>query len=454
MNLQRLYIQNYKQFREPVELLPPEGAVGVVGSNGTGKSTLFESILWAFFGSRGGGPRFSNESIPWSGGSTKDPSVVEVTLATGGGSYTVRRQLKSGSTSAEALDEGGKTIVSGSADVGRWVEESLLHMDRTAFEATFYARQKELEFFANDDGISRVRRISRMLGISSVEAAQKLLRDDRNDLRAEARMIEGRLAEADLEGLQNELEEARTTCRRLETELEKVSGEYEEAQEKLGTAREERSKLDAAYREHSRLTADLQRADGEKHRAEDRAAEAEKDLEELAAAAEELERIKPEVSPPPGVRAGVGASGRGPAQDRAARPGPQGEAPGPGPRRPPSSRKSSAPWRSSTVGRTSRCRAGGRSSTWTVPSFWMRPQWCSGKPPESWRGPRRTTRNCGGSRRSTRRCGKLVRKKPGPKSATRRPKERSSVSRRRSRRSPAAKTSKMKKVSCGGKRRR
>lgn len=295
MNLQRLYIQNYKQFREPVELLPPEGAIGVVGSNGAGKSTLFESILWAFFGSRGGGPRFANESIPWSGGSTKDPSVVEVTLAAGGGSYTVRRQLKSGSTSAEALDESGRSIVSGSADVGRWVEESLLHMDRTAFEATFYARQKELEFFAHDDGISRVRRISRMLGISSVEAAQKLLREDRNAFRAESRMIEGHLAEADLEGLQNELEEARTVCRRLETELEKVSTEYEEAQEKLETARKSRSKLDTAYREHSRLAGELQRVEGEKRRAEDRAAEAEKDLAELTAAGEELERLKPEV---------------------------------------------------------------------------------------------------------------------------------------------------------------
>lgn len=296
MNLQRLYIQNYKQFREPVELLPPEGAIGVVGSNGAGKSTLFESILWAFFGSRGGGPRFANESIPWSGGSTKDPSVVEVTLAAGGGSYTVRRQLKSGSTSAEALDESGRSIVSGSADVGRWVEESLLHMDRTAFEATFYARQKELEFFAHDDGISRVRRISQMLGISSVEAAQKLLREDRNDFRAESRMIEGHLAEADLEGLQNELEEARTVCRRLETALEKVSNEYEEAQEKLETARKSRSKLDTAYREHSRLAGELQRAEGDKRRAEDRAAEAEKDLAELTAAGEELDHLKPEVS--------------------------------------------------------------------------------------------------------------------------------------------------------------
>ena len=146
MILERLYIENYKQLRDPVELHPPEGAIGVVGSNGTGKSSLFESILWAFFGSRGGGPRFSNELIPWSGGSTKDPTVVEVTLALGGDSYTVRRQLKSGSTSAEARDGSGKTIVEGASDVTRWVEAYLLEMDRTAFEATFFAKQKELKF--------------------------------------------------------------------------------------------------------------------------------------------------------------------------------------------------------------------------------------------------------------------------------------------------------------------
>jgi exonuclease SbcC len=294
--LERLYIENYKQLRDPVELHPPEGAIGVVGSNGTGKSTLFESILWAFFGSRGGGPRFSNELIPWSGGSTKDPTVVEVTLALGGDSYTVRRQLRSGSTSAEARDGSGKTIVEGAADVTRWVEENLLGMDRTAFEATFFAKQKELKFFANDDGISRVRRISRMLGISSVEDAQKLLRGDRNDLRSEARVIEGRLAEADLESLQTRLEEHRKELQRIEGELEKVSGEHEAAAAELETARQFRIKLDAAYREHTRLTGELREAEGEKRRAADRAAESKKDLKDLANAEEELKRLKPETS--------------------------------------------------------------------------------------------------------------------------------------------------------------
>ncbi|MDQ3429923.1 MAG: SMC family ATPase [Actinomycetota bacterium] len=303
MILERLFIQNYKQLREPIELHPPEGAIGVVGTNGSGKSTLFESILWAFFGSRGGGPRFANESIPWSGGSTKDPSIVEATLATDGGSYTVRRQLKGGSTSAEVSDGESRTIVTGTSDVIRWVEETLLGMDRTAFEATFYARQKELRFFAQDDGISRVRRISKLLGIGGVETAQTLLREDRNALRSEAKVLEKRLAEADLESFQAELKEAREACDRLEGELEKVSEELGSAEEVLKSARAARASFETSYREHSRLTGDLRAAEAEGRRAADRVAEGEKDLAELAAAEEELGRLKPQTARLPEVTA-------------------------------------------------------------------------------------------------------------------------------------------------------
>jgi exonuclease SbcC len=301
--LERLFIENYKQLREPVELFPPEGAIGIVGANGAGKSTLFESILWAFFGSRGGGPRFANESIPWSGGSTKDPTTVEVTLATDGGSFTVRRRLKSGSTSAEALDAQDRTVVSGTADVTRWVEENLLGMDRTAFEATFYARQKELRFFAHDEGISRVRKISRLLGISSVETAQSFLREDRNTLRSEARLLEGRLAEADLDSLQAELENASKECERLETELEKVTQERDAAGKDLESARQARAALEGSYREHSRLTSDLRDAEAERRGAEDRRARAERDLADLAAAEEELGRLQPQTARLPEVAA-------------------------------------------------------------------------------------------------------------------------------------------------------
>jgi DNA repair protein SbcC/Rad50 len=301
--LERLFIENYKQLRDPLELYPPEGAIGIVGANGTGKSTLFESILWAFFGARGGGPRFANESIPWSGGSTKEPTTVEVTLATDAGSFTVRRRLRSGSTTTEALDGEARVLVSGTADVTRWVEENLLGMDRTAFEATFYARQKELRFFAHDEGISRVRKISRLLGISSVETAQSFLREDRNNLRSEARVLEGRLAEADLDSLQTELENASKECQRLETELERVVEEHDSADEALKAARKTRADLETTYREHSRLTSDLRGAEADLRRTQDRRTEAEKDLAELAAAEEELNDLKPQTARLPEVAA-------------------------------------------------------------------------------------------------------------------------------------------------------
>jgi len=305
VNLERLTLENYKQFREPVELVPPEGAVGVVGRNGSGKSTLFESILWAFFGSKGGGPRFANDLIPWSGGSTKEPSTVEVALSVGGRSFVVSRRLKGGTTTAEARDDRGKVIVSGSGDVSRWVEENLLRMDRTAFEATFFARQKELKFFSQDDGIGRVRRISKMLGIARVEDAQKLLRDDRNTLRTEARLIEGRLEEADWDGLKSSLEEARSTCSRVEGELERISEEFEKAEAELASARASRSAMEADQRRHSELLRRLGEAEAEGRAARERAEEAEKDLRELDEAAEELRRLEPEVARLPEVAAGL-----------------------------------------------------------------------------------------------------------------------------------------------------
>jgi len=296
VNLERIYLENYKQFREPVELLPPEGAIGVVGPNGAGKSTLFESILWAFFGSRGGGPRFANELIPWSGGSSKDPSIAEVTLAIAGRSYTVRRQLKGNATTAEARDESENTIVTGSSDVARWVEEELLRMDRAAFEATFYAKQKELRFFAQDDGISRVRKISKMLGINRVETAQTLLRSDRNDLRAQAQALESQLVDADEEELEKRLAEHKEDCRRLEEELDKVSAVYEAARSEVEEAGKARAALDKAQREYTQLTSALREAEGEHTRAKDWANGTEKDLAELAAAEEELARLRPEAA--------------------------------------------------------------------------------------------------------------------------------------------------------------
>ena len=168
MNLERLYIENYKQLRDPVLLPPPEGAIGVVDPTAWA-SPPFESILWAFFGSKAQAPASQTSPSPGAAARRRTRRLLEVTLTTG---TTPTRQA---SAQEQRHDRRGARPGRQDRRDGRSRRHPLgrgrlLRMDRTTFEATFYAKQKELRFFAHDDGISRVRRISKMLGISGVEA--------------------------------------------------------------------------------------------------------------------------------------------------------------------------------------------------------------------------------------------------------------------------------------------
>src|SRR5680860_732482 len=53
MILTRIQIENYKQYQGSHDIeVPAEATIGVIGENGTGKTTLFEAIEWCLYSPR------------------------------------------------------------------------------------------------------------------------------------------------------------------------------------------------------------------------------------------------------------------------------------------------------------------------------------------------------------------------------------------------------------------
>ena len=78
MILHTLVLHNFRRFKHAtIEF--PEGVIGVVGLNGAGKSTIFEAIAWALYGTVAA--RTSADLIKRNGAEPSDPCRIELGLS-------------------------------------------------------------------------------------------------------------------------------------------------------------------------------------------------------------------------------------------------------------------------------------------------------------------------------------------------------------------------------------
>ncbi len=187
MILTRVRITNYKQYggNHTIEI-PQAGTVGVIGTNGVGKTTLFEAIEWALY---------SPSSIKaadvrprtWRGNTEV---VVELDDPATGQQYIVERELGKGSAKARIYrrDASGyeAKIVDGATQVTHYVTNTLIGLEYSAFVATFFTRQKELGFF-NGSPTARRREVGKLLGLEIIREAQERIAEERKRAQADAR---------------------------------------------------------------------------------------------------------------------------------------------------------------------------------------------------------------------------------------------------------------------------
>jgi len=193
--IERLVLNNFKRFRKQ-EIHFKDGITGIVGNNGTGKSSIVEAVLFALYGVQATG--ISGDYIVSSFASQKENCEVRLDFRISGDSYSVIRTFKKGKTVQHdaRIYRGTSLRATGVSQVETEIRR-VLGMGPVDFRNTIYAAQKDLLTLLENTPGKRKEWFLKALGINFLKtASEKLLKE-----RIDGKENELRLKEGELNGL-------------------------------------------------------------------------------------------------------------------------------------------------------------------------------------------------------------------------------------------------------------
>ncbi|MDP7080886.1 MAG: SMC family ATPase [Candidatus Undinarchaeales archaeon] len=253
--ISRVRLRNWKCHEDTVLVFRP-GTNVLVGSMGSGKSSIIDAITFALFGSLPGirSHRMRTDDLIMSRPARRLEAEVEVTFDHHGAEYTVKRVLERGKGTAYCeLRKDGKLIEADKPTpvTARVVE--LLGMDIDLFLNAVYAAQNGIDEFLTLGKGQRMDRLDELLGIKRLEDARSLLvkvitrvQDRARDGKAHIAELERSLAAVDTDVLKKEVAVLAKEVDSLEADGEKLS-------EREAAARAELEKLDELAKRHEEL---------------------------------------------------------------------------------------------------------------------------------------------------------------------------------------------------------
>ena len=182
MILSKLHLENFKKYTS-YDIEFGEGLIGIIGKNGSGKSTIFEAILFALYGEAK--KRGNKDLIRNANASTKDAVVVELDFEFESIEYKVQREFRGKALSANArFFKNGELTTTGAKEVTSAIV-SLTKMSKDAFMHTLFASQKELTSLSTLKNEDRKKMIRRLLGLEKIDIIEKELVEKSRELKRE-----------------------------------------------------------------------------------------------------------------------------------------------------------------------------------------------------------------------------------------------------------------------------
>src|SRR5438477_397192 len=178
MRLNRLRLSNFRLHAD-TRIDFESGLTGIIGPNGSGKTTILEAIAWALYGTPA--VRGTKEGIRWLRAPARASVRVELDFDLAGHRYHVTRTLSSAEVYLDGAASPIANTVSGVTDLLR----RRLGMTQQEFFNTYFTGQKELSVMAKMGPAERAQFLSRVLGYERLRGAQSLVRERRNLIKAE-----------------------------------------------------------------------------------------------------------------------------------------------------------------------------------------------------------------------------------------------------------------------------
>jgi exonuclease SbcC len=288
VKLHRLQLQNFRQHADSV-IAFDVGLTGIIGTNGSGKTTILEAIAWALYGNSA--TRGTRDSIRFSRAAPRSPVRVELDFELAGHRYRIVRRL----TDAELYLDGASQPIANSITGVNELLQRRLGMSRSEFFNTYFTGQKELNVMAAMGPSERAQFLSRVLGYEKLRTAQTLVRDRRRLISAEAAGLRAGMPDAEaVARLLADSEHRLAVARQAAAAAERARRDRE------ATLAELTPRWDRAQKERDRLQellAELRVAETEEAGLAREADRVARELAAVAAARTELEALATELKP-------------------------------------------------------------------------------------------------------------------------------------------------------------
>ena len=256
MILDRLRLHNYKRFKD-AEIVFEDGITGIVGNNGTGKSSIVDAIFFALFGVSGG---IASDFIV-SSFANGEKCRVELEFRVGSTGYYIDRSFKKGKTVQHEAQlccnctnrTGGSILATGVSQVEAEVRR-ILGMGPGDFKNTVYAAQKDLLTLLDLTPGKRKEWFLRALGIDYLNTgSQKILKEQADTKEQAATLLQGELTALNRQD-PAEIDQVRISLMGLKEKIATLQAEEKQHLDKQATLAEDLRQFCLKATEQTRLT--------------------------------------------------------------------------------------------------------------------------------------------------------------------------------------------------------